>query len=156
MKKVITIVMIAAVMFCAAAHAESVDLTGLSFQELAALRDRAQLEMMQRDDWQEVTVPQGVYQVGVQIPAGTWSVRSHEGRNTRVAWGEELDASGHDIGYNSFRRDMAYIYNPDYRSYDAGDRTEYTFTVKDGDYIVIDNGPATFTPGGVTPSFTFK
>lgn len=155
MKKLFCILALFSVLM-GAAWAEGFDLSALSFQELAALRDRAQLEMFSRDEWQEVTVPQGVYQVGVQIPAGTWSVRSHEGRNTRVAWGEELDASGHDIGYSSFRRDMAYIYNPDYRSYDAGDRTEYTFTVKDGDYIVIDNGPATFTPGGVTPSFTFK
>lgn len=155
MKKLIVIALILA-LISAAALAESIDLSGLSFQELAALRDRAQLEMMQRDEWQEVSVPQGVYQVGVHIPAGTWTIRCKEGMGTKIEWGDVLDASGQGIDFLSMRMDFQYVYNPEYRSYSAGDRTEYTFTVRDGDWIAIDDSPAVFTPGGVTPSFTFK
>ena len=155
MKKVITILMITAAMLCLVAQAESMDLSGLSFEELAALRDRAQLEMMQRDDWQEVTVPQGVYQVGVQIPAGTWTVRCATGNYTEVDWGDTLKENGQGVEYGS-RYDWAVVYNPSGRYYSAGDQTEYTFTVREGEYIIIKDGMATFTPGGVTPSFTFK
>ena len=155
MKKIICMVAALLLILGAAAQAESIDLSGLSFDELAALRDRAQLEMMQRDEWQEVTVPQGVDQVGVQIPAGTWTVRCTIGNYTEVDWGDTLKESGQGIEHSS-RYDWSVIYNPSGSYYSAGDRTEYTFTVRDGEYIIIDDGPATFTPGGVTPSFTFK
>lgn len=155
MKKVICAIVAALLLLGAVAQAESIDLSGLSFEELAALRDRAQMEMMQRDAWQEVTVPQGVYQVGAQIPAGTWTVRAAVGNETQIEWGQKLDASGQSIDWSG-AYDIEYIYNPNGRYYTPGDRTEYTFTVRAGDYIVISDGPATFTPGGVTPSFTFK
>lgn len=155
MKKVITIIMITLAMLCMAAQAESVDLSGLSFQELAALRDRAQMEMMQRDAWQEVTVPQGVYQVGVQIPAGTWTVRCATGNYTEIDWGDTLKDNGQGVEYGN-RYDWAVVYNPSGSYYSAGDQTEYTFSVRDGEYIIIKDGMATFMPGGVTPSFTFK
>lgn len=155
MKRIIIALMITAAMLCLVAQAESIDLSGLSFEELAALRDRAQMEMMQRDAWQEVTVPQGVYQVGVQIPAGTWTVRCKEGSSCRVDWGDKLAENGQGIAFSS-RSDFERVHNPNSRSYDAGDRIEYTFTVYDGEYIIVTDAPATFTPGGVTPSFTFK
>lgn len=155
MKKVITIIMITLAMLCMTAHAESIDLSGLSFQELAALRDRAQMEMMQRDAWQEVTVPQGVYQVGVQIPAGTWTVRCATGNYTEIDWGDTLKDNGQGVEYGN-RYDWAVVYNPSGSYYSAGDQTEYTFSVRDGEYIIIKDGMATFMPGGVTPSFTFK
>ena len=55
MKKILALAL-ALILICPAALA-GVDLTALSFDELAALRDQAQLEMMKRKEWQEVTVP---------------------------------------------------------------------------------------------------
>ena len=153
MKKIIVCVVLAAIL-ASVALAESIDLSGLSFDELAQLRDRCQMEMMQRTEWQEVRVPHGLYKVGVQIPAGTWTVRCDEGSYVRFFWGDTLKSGGAEVDY-SRHYGSEWIYNPNDKYTKAGDRTEYTFTVNDGDYIEVD-GIATFTPGASAPSFTFK
>lgn len=146
-----------------AAWAESLDLDSLSFQELAALRDRIQLAMMQRDEWQEVTVPQGVYKVGEDIPAGTWTVKCF-GKYvdefmmgcTEITWGEKLDESGQDIAWGGVN-ETAFIYSPLSSEYEGG-ITEYTFTVKDGFYIIISSfhNKAVFIPYTGKPDLGFK
>lgn len=153
MKKIIVCVVLAAIL-ASVALAESIDLSGLSFDELAQLRDRCQMEMMQRTEWQEVRVPHGLYKVGVQIPAGTWTVRCNEGYLVEIAWGDTLRSGNTKVDYS---RHYGYegIYNPKDDFTKSDDRTEYTFTVNDGDYIEVD-GIATFTPGASAPSFTFK
>lgn len=55
--------------------AADVDLTGLSFDELVALRDQLNLAIWNSQEWQEVTVPEGIWIVGQDIPAGHWSIR---------------------------------------------------------------------------------
>lgn len=154
MKKLLSVVLIMSLLI-PAALSEGIDLSGLTFRELEDLRNQCLLEMMKRDEWQEVTVPQGVYQVGVQIPAGTWTVRCTVGHCTSICYGEKLESHGQDIEFKS-RYDYKAVYNPDYKYYEPGDRTSYTFTVQDGDWIVIDEGPALFTPGSLPPSFSFK
>ena len=154
MKKVFCVLIVLAVLM-GVAWAEGFDLSALSFQELAALRDRAQLEMFSRAEWQEVTVPQGVYQVGVQIPAGTWTVTCKEGYYTNVDWGEFLNENGQRIEWKG-RYHGGMAFNPDYRLTEPTEQTEYTFTVQDGDYIIVAKAPATFTPGASAPTFTFK
>lgn len=155
MRKFICILLLS---FCllSLAAAEETDLSGLSFDELAALRDRCQLEMMQRDTWQKVEVPQGVYKVGVHIPAGTWTITCETGYLSSIEFGDKLDATGQGIDWMADRNAYDAVYNPNSRSYKAGDRTEYTITLKLGDYVIIDHAPATFTPGASVPSFKFK
>ena len=155
MKKVLCIVLSLFFLFTSSSLGEEIDLSGLSLRELEALRNRCLLEMMKRDDWQEVTVPQGVYQVGVQIPAGTWTIQCTTGSVSIITWGEKLERNGQDIEFNG-RYDYEAVYNPEHPYYEAGERTTYTFTVRNGDWIVIDEGPALFTPGSITPSFAFK
>ena len=140
------------------AFAESIDLSGLSFEELAALRDRILLEMMLRDEWQEVTVPVGVWKVGESIPAGTWTVKCVDKQYAFVSWGDKLDKSGEDIDVFSSSR---YSHSNTIKStsssvYKDGDQTEYTFTVKDGDYIVIEHSAIIFMPYKGKPNLGFK
>lgn len=66
---------LAALLFCFAAIADPVDLSGMSFEELVALRDQLNLAIWNSQDWQEVTVPEGIWVVGQDIPAGHWSIR---------------------------------------------------------------------------------
>ena len=59
----------------------------VSYTEMAALSAQCQAEMMTRDEWQEVTVPQGNYRVGVDIPAGKWVVRcADKGRSAHMMY----------------------------------------------------------------------
>ena len=132
------------------------DLTGLTFQELSDLRDRCQMEMMNTGEWQEVTVPPGVYQVGKHIPAGTWRVICRVRNNSLIMWGDKLDGNGHKVTYDGTDRyDIERVYNPNGKYFEKGSVTEYTFTVRDGEWIIIDDTDMVFTPP-VTPSFSFK
>ena len=73
MKRVIILVM-AIIILAAVAHAE--DLTALSDSDLAALNQRVQLELFRRSSIAGgVEVPPGTYYVGIDIPAGRYTIQ---------------------------------------------------------------------------------
>lgn len=146
------------------AQAETFDLSGMTYDELIALKDQINLAIWNSQEWQEVTVPQGVWKVGEDIPAGTWTVRCADiGRNSYMmkecdfSWGEYLSESGRSVRWKG-RYDLVTIYNPNNEDYTEGQLTEYTFTVKNGDYIIIGEAynKAVFTPYTGKPSLGFK
>lgn len=143
------------------AFAKTID--EMSFEELLTWRERITQELFSRPEWQSVTVPPGVYQVGRDIPAGTWTVKCSEDNSTNIfmsecdfSWGEYLDDNGQDIAWDG-RWDYVTIYNPSSEYYDGGS-TEYTFTCKEGDWIVIDisYAAAVFTTYIGKPNLGFK
>lgn len=156
--------MLVALLLPVAAMAEGIDLSGMSLADLIALREQITMAMWQTDEWQEVTVPQGVYQVGVDIPAGTWTVRCADLsrddsslQRCEFSWGKSLNDSGTGIQFKD-RLGLVSVHNPQSRYYDEGDITDYTFTVQVGDYIVIDpfHNRAVFTPYAGKPDLGFK
>lgn len=77
------------------AEAPSIDLSALSFDQLVALREQLNLAIWNSQEWQEVTVPAGVYQIGVDIPAGHWSIRTASAPDfLTVFYFEKLDDDG--------------------------------------------------------------
>lgn len=46
------------------ADAAQIDLSAMTYEELVALKDKINLAMWESKDWEEVTVPQGVWTVG--------------------------------------------------------------------------------------------
>lgn len=72
MKKVVMLVL-ALVLVGAVALAE-VDLSGMTFDELVALRKQVDQAIWASDGWQEVKVPAGKYVIGEDIPAGRWTL----------------------------------------------------------------------------------
>lgn len=58
----------------AAVHAELADLSAMSFEDLLTLRDAVNAEIKSRPEWKEVIVPAGTWTVGVEIPAGSYSI----------------------------------------------------------------------------------
>ena len=148
---------------CGLASAE-IDLSNMSFGELVALKDQINLAIWNSQEWQEVTVPHGVWKVGEDIPAGTWTVRcsdtsqdSYALKSCELEWGEELSENGKSIRWRG-RWDRVEIYNPNSRYYEEGKVTEYTFTVQDGDYVVISDSynSVIFSPYNGKPSLGFK
>ena len=71
MKK-LAIVLIVACLLCSVAVAD--DLSSMSFDELISLRNKLNTEIMSRPEWKEVGVPSGIWTVGVDIPAGIYSI----------------------------------------------------------------------------------
>ena len=160
MKKLLSAVLILLVLL-PYASAEDLDLSGLSFAELAALAQHVQLEMMKRDEWQEVTVPQGNYRVGVDIPAGKWLVRcADKGRSTYrmqecdISWGTNKPVDGR-IPYP--RKGEASIYNPNNENY-GEQATELVIELEDGDWVAINPkyNAAVFTPYTGSSGLGFK
>lgn len=162
MKKLFS-VFLAALLIVSCAAAEDIDLSALTFTELAALRDRCQYEMMQRDEWQEVTVPPGVYKVGEDIPAGTWSVHCSEAntgsyalKEATIEWGDYLRDNGQSIAWSG-TWDRHTLFSKTSSQY-VDFNYVYTFTVHDGQYIVISFGynAVVFTPDAGKTGFSFK
>ena len=154
MKKFTCMLLLVALMGCLVlpACAEEIDLTALTWEELLDLKAAITLEQLTREEWEEVEVPQGVYKVGEDIPAGKWTITCKTGRSCYFEFGEALREDGHSVSWRG-THDLVYIYK------DAGSdgkQTEYTFDAKDGYYIVIDDSPATFTPYTGTRDLGFK
>lgn len=161
MKKLLSL-LVSLFLFCSSAFAE-IDLSALTFDELAALRDQCQLEMMSRDQWQEVTVPQGLYEVGVHIPAGDWTIRCADvGRDSylmqecSIRWGEGRPGAEYYWDYKTSKGEIE-IFNPNNVNYN-GQTSEFTITPEVGDFIYIqaEYNRAIFTPYTGVPSFSFK
>ena len=154
MKKFTCILLLVALMGCIVlpACAEEIDLTTLTWEELLELKSAITLEQLTRDEWEEVEVPQGVYKVGEDIPAGKWTITCKTGYSCMFSFGDTLRDDGHSVSWSGIY-DIAYIYRSSGKD---GDMTEYTFEAKDGYYIIIEDSPATFTPYTGTRDLGFK
>lgn len=136
-----------------------ISLEGMTFDELVALKDRINLAIWESDEWQEVIVPPGMWQVGVDIPAGHWTVKcAPDWKYTHVAWGQGVSDNGNDLDFSNGRSDASgLIFNPDHKNYKVGDGiTEYSFEVRDGEYIQIAQGNCVFMPYTGKPDLGFK
>ena len=136
---------------------ETIDLETMPYDELVALKDRINLAMWASEEWQEVTVPQGVYAVGQDIPAGHWTITPVDGAYAYVKWGDVLDESGKNLDYGSQIYVSESITSETYSYYEKGkDKTQCDFDVKGGHYLVIESGDVVFTPYTGKPDLGFK
>jgi len=157
MKKLLAVALVLCLLV-PCAIAESVDLSGLSFVELAALRDRCQKEMMKRDEWQKVTVPVGVWEIGKDIPAGHWNITAS--KNSEYGWGsltycDALDATGK----NADRRKSSFYWFGQVKAPGAQAAVEsenIDLDLKEGGYLIIEHAPMVFTPYTGKPDLGFK
>lgn len=163
MKKIL-VILILVCMTITFACAEDVDLSGMSFDQLVALKDRINLAIWNSSEWQEVTVPQGVWIVGEDIPAGKWTVRCADlGRydylmkSCEISWGTDYDKSKNSIPIK-MRLGKKEIYNPNSSDYKPGQVTEVTIDLEDGNVVVIHDmyNKAVFSPYAGKPDLGFK
>lgn len=157
MKKLVGItlalVIILSVFTVVRADSEKIDLSGMTYDELVALKDRINLAIWQSDEWQEVEVPQGVWKVGEDIPAGKWTIKALPSKNTMVTMGTEVKNGGTDVKAKAYQ----VIDDPGYRYYEDGTSvSEWTIELEEGMYIQIQFGSAVFMPYSGKPSLGFK
>lgn len=130
------------------------DLSGMSFEELVALKDQINLALWNSSDWQEVTVPQGVWQVGADIPAGKWTIVCGGKNYTDIEIADSLKDNETKAAFPP--KASAMIYNTSSIVYDEGDLKEWTVDLHDGEYVVISSADAVFMPYSGKPSLGFK
>lgn len=155
MKRMLVII-ITVSLFISCASADSINLSGMSLAELVALKDQINLAIWNCQEWQEVSVPLGIWKVGEDIPAGHWTVHAPEEWFTKVSFGDTLKPSGTEIKVTSYFG-FELITSPTYSGFDKKkDVSEFSFTVKKGDYIEVEFGAAIFTPYSGKPDLGFK
>jgi len=138
---------------CASA---SVDLSNMSFEDLLSLRQQVNMALWACDEWQSVEVPNGVYQIGKDIPAGKWTISAADGVRTELVWTDVLNESGTGLSYDGDISVYEPLYSPTSRYYDYGDSTSVTWNLSDGQYLIVESGIAVFTPSTGVPDLGFK
>ncbi len=88
MKKLLLLVLVVCSLF-SCSSAEDIDLSTLSFDELQSLKLRIEAEMVKRPEWEGVEVPIGCWRVGVDIPAGAYSIEIKDSKRLGnvAVWG---------------------------------------------------------------------
>ena len=156
MKRFLSVFLLLSLLIGSAA-AGPVDLSGLSFDELVQLRDQLNLAIWNSQEWQEVEVPAGVWEVGKDIPAGHWTITIVDNTTGNVCYTDRLDEFGKGPGsgwlgiienLNSYRKkDGSYYYPAEPRSLDL--------EMKAGMFL-INSAPMIFTPYAGKPDLGFK
>jgi hypothetical protein len=130
------------------------DLSGMSYDDLVALKDQVQRAIWENEKWEEVTVPQGIYQVGRQIPPGKWTVLCKSNSMGEIEVADSLRENGTKVTFPP--KASKVIYNPDGLMYNEGDATEWTVELFDGEYVAVSMSSLVFTPYSGAPELGFK
>lgn len=152
MKRLI-ILFLSLILLAASAAADPVDLSGMSFDELVALRDQLNLAMWNSQEWQEVTIPAGVWKVGEDIPAGHWTIRPLPGDYVSVAYCDKLDQFGMSpapgwVGWNGCLTGRD-------NDITSSERHEVSLEMTAGMYFICRH-TVTFTPYAGKPDLGFQ
>jgi hypothetical protein len=133
---------------------EQFDLSGLSFEQLVSLRDQINLAIWNCQEWQEVSVPAGVWVIGQDIPAGHWTIRPASKVYTNVAYCDRLDKYGKrpGSGWLGWNGTLA---AEDHHESTANERHEVDLIMEEGMYF-INRDTCIFTPYAGKPDLGFK
>lgn len=155
MKKVIAIALALVLLLSVGAAAfADVDLSGMSFEELVALKDQINLAIWNSQEWQEVTVPHGVWIVGEDIPAGKWTITAGDGCSLALQIGTKLNTMGTELENRSYYQRLR---SKTYRYYDpADDVDQVTVDLSNGQIILFEEGSVIFSPYAGKQSLGFK
>lgn len=149
MKRTVCALAMVLVLLCSmvsCAGATEIDLSGMSFDELLQLKEEINMQLWKSDKWQSVTVPAGVYLIGRDIPAGTWTISASEGASLTVKQGNKLSETGNTIEYSyGCVYESESIKSPSNWIYSEGDQTSVSWTLVNGYYIEL-SGTAIFEP----------
>ena len=127
----------------------------MSFEELVALRDQLNLAIWNSQEWQEVTIPAGVWQVGVDIPAGYWTVSvSDSMQYETVRYFEKLDTVGLGPDYTGYLF-MQSIVSREIAEYGGGLPSSVSIDMKEGWFFTC-SGSVLFTPYAGKPDLGFR
>jgi len=143
-------------MIPAISFSSSIDFTELSFSELVELKDRLNLEIWSREEWQEVEVPPGTWEIGKDIPAGHWTISVSLNNMSYFVYCDSVDFDGHSPapGWKGWDCALTGYKNKD-GSWSNNWPNSIDIDMLDGMYFINDRS-VIFTPYSGKPSLTFK
>ena len=145
----------ALVLFPLFALADLPDISGLSYEELVALRQSLDSAIWNSAEWKSVEVPPGTYVIGVDIPAGHWTLKPQSGDAILIDYFKEADETGlmpADTYVNHYTESAA---AEDGIYADSTDVRQIDIDMKDGWYLQIGLGTCIFEPYVSKPGFNF-
>lgn len=154
MKK--TLAFLLALFLLAGSAAAEVDLSGMTFDELVALKDQINQALWSSKEWQEVTVPAGIWTVGKDIPAGSWTIRTASDLgNANIYYFRQLDAVGMGPDYMDYFAFRQIIGSAISEYNDTGIPVSLDLDLQSGWYFQTDSA-VIFTPFAGKPDLGFK
>ena len=154
MKRLIAITLILA-MVPAAALSDLPDISDLTYEELVQLKDQINLAMWNSSEWQEVFVPEGVWIVGEDIPAGHWTIRiASERQSFYIYVFDKIDDLEKKPAFGS-RLYQEKIASPGYGLSGEVTPESTDFILEEGWYFTC-YGPVIFTPYAGKPDLGFQ
>lgn len=112
------------------------DLSSIDYDELLDLQQQVRIEIETRNNVQSVAVPVGLWEIGVDIPAGTWILSASNGSFTHVAYGPTVDENGNSMSKYTGGNTGTFL----------SEGITWRLTATSGNYIYIADCPVVFTP----------
>lgn len=150
MKKIISFIL--CLVLCCSVSLAEIDLYSMSFDELVKLQGQINRAMWACQEWQEVTVPAGLYQIGRDIPKGKWVIKPAEGFTARIMYGAHLEKNKMELA-SPYSYQQITSPTDSYARYNNVESV--TWELREGYYILIEDSKVVFSPfTGL--GFTFK
>jgi hypothetical protein len=118
--------------------AESIDLGSMSFDQLVDLRDQITREISTRPEWKDVYVPAGFYEIGVDIPAGRWTLVPALTEYFEFSYGNVANDTMTDVSYSSDNYVSETIAPRDSIYFSIAGLDNYSLVMEEGYYLVIE------------------
>ena len=159
MKKALALILIC-VMVIGTAYASDIDLSGMTYDELVALKEKINLAMWNCQEWQEVEVPAGVWKIGRDIPEGHWTITPVDDIYMNLCYFDKTNDSETDVGYgwdgiNGYNKTLSTKKKKDGTWKDNDSPHSVDLVMKDGWYLK-NNGTVIITPYSGKPDLGFK
>lgn len=142
-KRVAALIALAALL-AAPARAE-IDLSGLSLAELVELKQQITIAMWETEEWQEVEVPVGMYEIGVDIPAGYWTITAVYNDSSALTWGYQVEEGRAHIARDS-QIEYALITAKTSPSWPINQIESVSWELINGTFLRVGGAPVIFTP----------
>lgn len=128
----------------------------LSLDELLALKNQLNLAIWRATEWKEITVQQGIWKIGEDIPAGHWTIQASDGAYTLLQWCGKLNAEGTAMDVDTLIGTASLVSTHSEMFDSTMHRSAIDWNLKDGTYIIVSSGNAVFIPYRGNTDFEFK
>lgn len=130
------------------AEASEIDLSGMTLDELRALKERITMAMWETEEWLQATLRPGVYEIGVDIPAAHWDLTAVKGDYAHVIWCRALNRTGKGCD-DSDKMHGQTIMDKNYKNFDTYMGiypNQIDLELIDGTFLIVEQGPVILTP----------
>lgn len=154
MKKLIVVSLILALILPVAAPAEN-QFSEYTVDQLYLILNDVRKEILQKSQWDEVTVPPGYYVIGEDIPVGHWTIKYSTGEVSLIEYFKNPDSTGIMPADSLSDYESWAIGDPDNSLSSIYDKKEIDLQLTDGYHLNISVGSVIFVPftGRQSPFF---